>query len=158
MSGCILRSYTLHSPMFLVNSCLDLFTAPAFKQDPFSRSYRAILPSSLTMNLPSALVFSTQLRVSVYGTGGLNFITLSAFSRRSLPSLSSLPKEICTIWVRLEVRTLLHLSTPTPFNALFRKDAEVSLPRQRITCTSQQRNVDRFFHSASPLGLSLGPG
>ena len=32
---------------------------------PFSRSYRSILPNSLAMNHSSALVYSTQLRVSV---------------------------------------------------------------------------------------------
>ena len=61
----------LHSPVFLLNSCLDLFTAPQSLEDPLSRSYRVNLPSSLTMNLPSALVYSTRLRVSVYGTGTL---------------------------------------------------------------------------------------
>ena len=35
---------------------------------PFSRSYGANLPSSLTRVLPFALVFSTRLPVSVYGT------------------------------------------------------------------------------------------
>ena len=40
-------------------------------RDPFSRSYRVNLPSSLTMNHSSALVYSTRLRVSVYGTGTL---------------------------------------------------------------------------------------
>ena len=34
----------------------------------FSRSYGVNLPSSLAMNHSSALVYSTQLRVSVYGT------------------------------------------------------------------------------------------
>jgi hypothetical protein len=36
---------------------------------PFSRSYGAILPSSLTRGLPSTLVCSTCRPVSVYGTG-----------------------------------------------------------------------------------------
>jgi len=35
----------------------------------FSRSYGAILPSSLTVVLSIALVFSTCLPVSVWGTG-----------------------------------------------------------------------------------------
>ena len=82
MSGCILHLFILHSPVFLVNSCLDLFSAPCSRKDPFSRSYRVNLPSSLTMNLPSALVFSTQLRVSVCGTG-ICILKLSGFSRES---------------------------------------------------------------------------
>ena len=36
---------------------------------PFSRSYGVILPSSLTILLPSALGFSPHPPVSVYGTG-----------------------------------------------------------------------------------------
>ena len=55
--------------MFLLNSCLSLFSAAWFPRHPFSRSYRVILPSSLTMLLPPALGFSPHLPVSVYGTG-----------------------------------------------------------------------------------------
>ena len=50
------------------------------REDPLSRSYRVSLPSSLTMNLPSALVYSTRLRVSVCGTGSI-MVKLSGFSR-----------------------------------------------------------------------------
>ena len=63
--------------MFLVNSRLGLFTATSlsfyvcifFTRYPFSRSYGAILPSSLTIVLPLVLGFSPHLPVSVYGTG-----------------------------------------------------------------------------------------
>ena len=55
--------------MFLLNSCLSLFSAASSQRRPFSRSYGAILPSSLTMLLPSALGFSPHPPVSVYGTG-----------------------------------------------------------------------------------------
>ena len=44
---------------------------------PFSRSYGVILPSSLTMLLPSALGFSPHPPVSVYGTGTIR--TIAAF-------------------------------------------------------------------------------
>jgi hypothetical protein len=47
---------------------------------PFSRSYGAILPSSLTRVLPIALVFSTRLPVSVCGTG--TFGLARRFSRQ----------------------------------------------------------------------------
>jgi hypothetical protein len=43
----------------------------------FSRSYGAILPSSLTRVLPIPLVFSTRLPVSVCGTGAR--VSLEAF-------------------------------------------------------------------------------
>ena len=55
--------------MFLVNSRLGLLSAAPPLERPLSRSYRTILPSSLTMNLSCALVFSTRSRVSVYSTG-----------------------------------------------------------------------------------------
>ena len=55
--------------MFLVNSCLGLFSAAHLGEHPFSRSYGVSLPSSLTTLLPSALGFSPHLPVSVCGTG-----------------------------------------------------------------------------------------
>ena len=65
--------------MFLVNSRLDLFTATLSRFEPhelytvpghlFSRSYEAILPSSLERVISRTLVFSTILPVAVYGTG-----------------------------------------------------------------------------------------
>ncbi len=64
--------------MFLINSRLGLFTVAASgsgskslhrRRHPFSRSYGAVLPSSLTMVLPIALVCSTHPPVSVCGTG-----------------------------------------------------------------------------------------
>ena len=79
MSDCILHLSISHSPVFLLNSCLDLFSAPQLPEDPFSRSYGVSLPSSLTVNLPSALVYSTRPRVSVYGTGILCVECLADF-------------------------------------------------------------------------------
>ena len=55
--------------MFLINSYLDLVTATLFKGCPFFRSYGASLPSSLERVLSRPLVFSTNLPVSVSGTG-----------------------------------------------------------------------------------------
>ncbi len=55
--------------MFLLNSCLSLFSAAHSRGHPFSRSYGVILPSSLTILLPPALGFSPHPPVSVYGTG-----------------------------------------------------------------------------------------
>ena len=63
--------------MFLLNSCLSLFSAASFQRHPFSRSYGVILPSSLTMLLPPALGFSPHPPVSVYGTG--TYHTIAAF-------------------------------------------------------------------------------
>ena len=80
MSGCIRDLSILHSPVFLLNSCLDLFSAPRRKaRTLYPRSYRVSLPSSLTVNHSSALVYSTRLRVSVCGTGTCR-IKFSGFS------------------------------------------------------------------------------
>jgi hypothetical protein len=58
----------------------------AVAERPFSRSYGAILPSSLTRVLPIALVFSTRLPVSDCGTGTWN---LARHFSRQLGSLES---------------------------------------------------------------------
>ena len=55
-----------------------ILCALPFDRDPFSRSYGVNLPSSLTVNLSSASVYSTQPPVSVYGTGS-NRICLAGF-------------------------------------------------------------------------------
>ena len=132
MSGCIPHLSILHSPVFLLNSCLDLFSAPYSHRDPFSRSYRVNLPSSLTTNHSSALVYSTRSRVSVYGTGDY-MVKLSGFSwRLGYVHYRIAPKGAPYYKGRLWMRTLLHPSTPTPFNRLFRQPAVLSLPRLRI--------------------------
>ena len=68
--------------MFLINSRLGLFTAAFLgvnpRKHPFSRSYGVILPSSLTRVRSLTLEFSSQLPVSVYGTGRI--LLASSFS------------------------------------------------------------------------------
>ena len=64
--------------MFLLNSCLSLFSAARSLWHPFSRSYGVILPSSLTRVLPFVLGFSPRPPVSVCGTG--TYLLLSSFS------------------------------------------------------------------------------
>src|SRR6266516_6753662 len=48
---------------------LSIWPEANWRRDPFSRSYGAILPSSLERFLSRALVYSTHPPVSVYGTG-----------------------------------------------------------------------------------------
>ena len=64
--------------MFLLNSRLGHFSAPNFHWGPFSRSYRAILPSSLATDHSSAFGFSPRPPVSVSGTGR-HRLTLEVF-------------------------------------------------------------------------------
>ena len=91
MSGCILHLSISHSPVFLLNSCLDLFSAPRLRGDPLFRSYGVSLPSSLTVNLSSALVCSTRPRVSVCGTGPAS-LSLAGFLGSLLTTAVGLPR------------------------------------------------------------------
>ena len=133
MSGCIRDLSIWHSPVFLLNSCLDLFSAPNSRWDPLSRSYRVNLPSSLTVNHSSALVYSTQLRVSVCGTGTL-MIKFSGFSwEYDYTHYYLIPKNSVYYQVRLLRWICLPQSTSTPFNGLFRQSAALSLLRLHVT-------------------------
>ena len=121
--------------MFLLNSCLDLFSAPNSRWDPLSRSYRVNLPSSLTVNHSSALVYSTRLRVSVCGTG-TSRIKFSGFSREYVYThYYRFPKELVYYQVRLSWWICLPQSTSTPFNGLFRQSAALSRLRLHVTPT-----------------------
>ena len=84
MSGPILHLTILQSPVFLINSRLDLFTAASLSltRRLFSRSYKSILPNSLAMTHSSTLGFSPRPPVSVCGTG-LHNLKLSGFSWKS---------------------------------------------------------------------------
>ena len=85
--------------MFLLNSCLGQFSAAHIRGHPFSRSYGVILPSSLTMLLPSALGFSPHPPVSVYGTGTVQ--TIAAFLGTWLthfPTLVRSTSRLCLTW------------------------------------------------------------
>ena len=105
-------------------------------EDPLFRSYGVNLPSSLTVNLPSALVYSTQLRVSVCGTGAA-YVMLSGFSRERDYPHSLGPKASCTFNLQLGRWICLSSSMPKILNALFRQCAEVSLLRLHIAiCAS----------------------
>ena len=114
--------------MFLLNSCLDLCSAPHTSEDPLSRSYGGNLPSSLAMNHSSASVYSTQPPVSVYGTGAQH-LWLRGFSweldylRYPIARGRSVLSGSAFIW------HLTHLNLPTPLNELFRQFAGVPLLR-----------------------------
>ena len=133
MSGCILHLSISHSPVFLLNSCLDLFSAPPSLEDPLSRGYGVSLPSSLTVIHSSALVYSTRLRVSVCGTG-TERIKFSGFSREyAYVRYWIVPKDAPYCQVRLSLRICLQQSTSTPFNRLFRQPAALSRLRPHVT-------------------------
>ena len=90
MSAPIHRLAALQRPVVLLTSHQSHFTAAwrcSHRKDahtsrhPFSRSYGANLPSSLTKVLPFALVYSTRLPVSVCGTDTPDS-SLRSFSRQ----------------------------------------------------------------------------
>ena len=110
-----------------------LCALPSLGRDPLSRSYRVNLPSSLTVNHSSALVYSTRLRVSVYGTGTLK-VKFSGFSRQYVyMHYHCFPKELMYYQVRISWWICLPRSTSTPFNQLFRQLAALSLLRLHVT-------------------------
>ena len=78
MSGHIPHLSISHSHVFLLNSRLGHFSAPPVKEGPLSRSYRAILPSSLATDHSIAFGFSPRPPVSVSGTGRRG-LTLEVF-------------------------------------------------------------------------------
>ena len=142
--------------MFLINSRLDLFTAASTRVwRPFSRSYRSILPSSLAMNLSSTLEFSSQLPVSVYGTGSYK-LKLRGFSWKFLAALSTHPKSCGTITLQLGLRICLQSLIPTCFNELFRQLAAGSLLRHPIAFI-RSTGILTCCPSTTPFGFALGP-
>ena len=137
--------------MFLLNSCLSLFSAARCCGHPFSRSYGVILPSSLTMLLPSALGFSPHPPVSVYGTGTMEtiaafldsrsacFTTFCSLHVTSSDCAADLPSALLPRLYRFfHSRLMLPACVPT---VLFHCGAGIS------TCCP----------SATPLSLALGP-
>ena len=112
-----------------------ILCAPPYSGDPLSRSYRVNLPSSLTVNHSSALVYSTRLRVSVCGTGTLK-IKFSGFSwEYDYMRYWIVPKNAPYYQVRLLLRICLEQSASTPFNGLFRQSAALSRLRLHVTPT-----------------------
>ncbi len=92
--------------MFLINSRLDLFTVTGRgsksvsyhpNRHPFFRSYGAILPSSLTIVLPIALVCSTHLPVSVLVRAPTSSLEVFLGSMGSLASLSCFVRHLSLI-------------------------------------------------------------
>ena len=132
MSGCIHHISSLHSPVFLLNSCLDLFSAPLLPEDPLSRSYGVSLPNSLAANLstpqyilhdyvcPFAVRVPSWLSLAVF-LGSLITCTIARSRRNTHTFRFQLWRWIC-----------LPPSTPTPFNLLFRQQAAVSLLRHHV--------------------------
>ena len=123
--------------MFLLNSCLGQFSAACFRRHPFSRSYGAILPNSLTMLLPPALGSSPHLPVSVCGTGP--WYTIAAFPDSCSTAFATL------MFAPLHASALRggFASPAAPALApVFPFPAAVSHPCPHISDTTEYRNIN----------------
>jgi hypothetical protein len=118
--------------VFLVNSRLGLFTATRSRGHPFSRTYGAILPSSLERVISRPLVFSTSLPVSVSGTGPEPSSRRSAF--------------LGTIVHHAEVVTSSQSS-----------QGMASCHASPITLQFRSPGILTWCPSTTPFGLALGP-
>ena len=137
--------------MFLLNSCLSLFTAACFCRHPFSRSYGAILPSSLTMLLPSALGFSPHPPVSVYGTG--THYTIAAFLGTQLACFATeISLRVGPPDCKADLLTLLLMSLHR--SLLSRLMLSACVPTFLIM---RSTGISTCCPSATPFGLVLGP-
>ena len=146
MSGCIRHLSSLHSPVFLLNSCLDLFSAPRRNEDPLSRSYGVSLPSSLAMNLstPQYVLPGYLCRFAVRVPEGLS---LAVFLGSMITCSVKCPRrDPCTVVSQLGRWICLPSSAPTHFNAHFRQRAAVSLLRHHNRSKWKSRNIDRVSH------------
>ena len=132
MSGCIPHLSISHSPVFLLNSCLDLFSAPGRSQDPFSRSYGVSLPNSLAANL-STPQYVLPDYVCPFAVRVPSWLSLAVFLGSMVTCTVRRPRrDFRTIRFQLSVWICLHTSQPTPFNLHIRRQAAVSLLRHRV--------------------------
>ena len=137
--------------MFLLNSCLSLFSAAHFHGHPFSRSYGVILPSSLTMLLPPALGFSPHPPVSVYGTGTVQ--TIAAFLgswNHTLRYLYFAPHLALIYEAVFPSSHLLHLLRFLHSRIML----SLCVPTVLLYCSA---GISTCCPSDTPFGLSLGP-
>ena len=133
--------------MFLLNSRLGLFTAASLvaqRKRPFSRSYRAILPSSLAVIHSSTLGFSPRPPVSVCGTGGSIFKRLAGLLGSLIRDTIPAPEGLGYYQVSSPSACLTTVGITTPFNALFRQCAVLSLLRHRIAICCRCWNINQL--------------
>ena len=136
--------------MFLLNSCLGQFSAAISLWHSFSRSYGVILPSSLTMLLPSALGFSPHLPVSVYGTGTVQ--TIAAFLGSRLTRFPTLFRSTSRLWIM--IRICLHHSSSACPGIPFPVVLSFCVPTVLLYCST---GISTCYPSATSFDLALGP-
>ena len=140
--------------MFLVNSCLGLFSAACLRRHPFSRSYGVNLPSSLTRVPSSALGFSPRLPVSVCGTGGHNLPRSFSWRFRLAFFGTIFPPRHASPFCRgdLPPRRAARL------DPVFQSRAQAAFPRHSFSQTiAAGTGISTSCPSPTPFGLGLGP-
>ena len=146
MSGCIRHLSSLHSPVFLLNSCLDLFSAPHQSEDPFSRSYGVSLPSSLATNL-STPQYVLPDYVCPFAVRVPHGLSLAVFLGSLITcTIARLRRDRHTFALQLSWWICLPGSTATHFNADIRHRAAVSLLRHHNRPVWKSRNINRVSH------------
>lgn len=133
--------------MFLLNSRLGLFTAASLvaqRKRPFSRSYRAILPSSLAVIHSSTLGFSPRPPVSVCGTGGHAVKHLAGFLGSLVRDTIAAPEGLAYFPLSASPAYFTTGPIPTVLNALFRQCAVLSLLRHRIAMHGRCWNINQL--------------
>ena len=146
-------AFDLHYSLFPVPCSLFTALRPAKRRYPFSRSYGVILPSSLTMLLPSAFGFSPRLPVSVCGTGAN--VAIAAF----LDSVGSEASLLCFAPHRAsELRAAAFpAAPPLRLDRFFR--SRLFLPSCVPTVLNiRGAGISTSFPSATAPALALGPG
>ena len=138
--------------MFLLNSCLGHFSAAWFPRHPFSRSYGVILPSSLTMLLPSALGFSPHPPVSDYGTGSYRAIA---------DFLDGMDSGTSLLIIRSasrfrNIRGFFLPNYPLRLHRFFLSRLSLSF-RVPTVLSVRGTGISTCCPSTTPLGLALGP-
>ena len=137
--------------MFLLNSCLGLFSAASVRRRPFSRSYGAILPSSLTMLLPPALGFSPHPPVSVFGTGAR--VAIAAFLGTGLLLFPTLVRSASRLWL---AGRLFQPRASSACTGLLLPGLQ-STPCVPTVLDTRSTGISTCCPSATPSGLALGP-
>ena len=123
---------------------------------PFSRSYGAILPSSLTKVLPLVLGFSPHLPVSVCGTG--SFSLDSGFSWQRGVCCFSTCFSIPIVPRYYTGKRICLSSLPTYLDVLFQPHAQHILLRPHISQTTiTSTGIITCCPSPTLFSLGLGP-
>ena len=156
MSGCIRRLSNLHSPVFLLNSCLDLFSAPPSLEDPLSRGYGASLPSSLAMSLstPQYALRDHLCRFEVRVPRGFSLADFLGSMITRAVGLARMRGRTVRVGSERGLACIPRRLRPSTGNSVSPRRCHSSVPASpRMVVTECRPSLP----SPSPAGLGLGP-